>query len=122
MNGSAVKAAVERGVENWVFKGLARLLMMLFSAFGIPMTVWIVSTLQDTATTLKLLQQQVTHNADSSRVSDARLRVDMDAIRIELRERTASRYTRDDAERDQKIRDYRLDNHERRIEGLERSR
>ncbi|WP_291854928.1 hypothetical protein [Bradyrhizobium sp.] len=114
------KTKIESAIESLAFKGLARLAMLIFSALGVPAMVWLVTTVNNTGQSIKLLSQTIQHNMVLVESNDKQIRADLDVLRFELQR--AARYSRDDAERDFKIRDYRIEQNERRIDGLEMRR
>lgn len=116
------RTKIENAVESLAFKGFARLAMLVFPLFGVPAVIWLVTTVNNAAHEMRLLNQAVAHNMVLVESNDRQIRGDLDSLRSELRERTATRYGRDDADRDFKLRDFRIDNVERRVDGLEMRR
>lgn len=120
MTGEEITNQADKVANSVWLMLVARISMVVATVAGAPMAVWVVSTTNDTAKTLAIVQQDIRHHAETRTAVDLQLKLDIQQIRQEAADRLRDRYTAPDAARDFKLRDQRLDQHERRIDYLER--
>lgn len=120
MTGEQAYDQVERVANNAYMMLVARVAMIVCSLGGPPLAVWMVHTINDTAKTLALVQQDIVHSNGLRASGDMQNKMDIESLRSEMRDRTQDRYRTEDAVKDFRLRDLRLDQHDRRIDTLER--
>lgn len=131
MNVPARKNGLLKVADHVVTRLLARLAMIVCAGVGAPAAMWIIqntyasldklsNTQADLTRIIELLSQKVEFNNHARTADGNSIRIDLARISAELAEFSRGRYTPDAAQRDLRLRDQRLDQHERRIETLER--
>ncbi len=124
---------IEAVAENVYTRIIARYSMIAVSCVGLPLTMWSINEAYSVIKSMSKEQAQLTRSVDllsqkveftnaSQRAGMAQAELRIQEVRAELRDRTQGRYSSDDAARDLKLRDQVLEQHERRITDLERSR
>lgn len=122
---------IEAVAENVWTRITARYSIIFVGFIGIPMLGWSLNEAygvikemnRDQAklsVKVDLLSQKVDLTVDAQRSALIQSDLKIEGVRSELRERTTGRYSADDAQRDLKLRDQVLEQHERRITDIER--
>lgn len=124
---------IEAVAENVYTRIIARYSMIAVSCIGLPLMMWSINEAYGVikaiskeqgqlARSVDLLSQKLEFTTASQRAAVAQMELRIQEVRGELRDRTQGRYSSEDAARDLKLRDQMLQQHERRLTDLERSR
>ena len=123
---------IEKVAENVWTRILARYSVIFVAAVGIPFISWWLNEAYTVIKEMNRDQERLTRTidavsikldftSDAQRAAVAAEDAKVEQIRTEIRERTLSRYTKEDAGRDFKLRDQVIEQHDRRISDLEKA-
>lgn len=124
---------IEAVAENVWTRIVARYSIIFVSVVGFPLVSWSINEAYGVikemnrdqvklTRSVDLLAQKLEFTNEAQRAAAAQTAITIEGVRSELRDRTAGRYSSDDATRDFKLRDQVLDQHERRITDIERGK